>query len=128
VHIDEMPRMAEEVRELLGSLEPLDNPSIHGCDLHIFLYTFLGDLGFNGLKPPIVFPQIKELAILHPLMDIDDVECLGAVVELAKSQHVLGIPFERVTVCMGSIPLGMAEELKRWVGAVDCCEEWCEDI
>ena len=117
----EMLRMAGEVRDLFNSLGPLDKLAISGCDLHIFLATFLDE---PALKQPIVFPQIKDLAIFHPEMDVDEMECMGAIVELAKSQHTLGIPFERVTVRMWSLPVGMAEELGRWVSAVDLHEEW----
>ena len=122
-----MLRMAEEVRDLFNSLKPLDELTIRGCDLHIFLAAFLDGPGLDELEQPVVFPQIKDLTILHPEMEGDDMECMDAIVELAKLQHALAIPFERVTVRMWSFPEGMVEELKRWVGAVDCCEEWYEE-
>jgi hypothetical protein len=48
---------------------------------------------------------------------------VAAIVELAKSQHALGIPFQRVTVRARVLPAGMAEMLEAWVGVADCCEE-----
>ena len=119
----EMVYVAEGVRDLFGLLGSLDELTICGCDLHVFLSNFLDVLWLDDLNQSVVFPQIKELTILHPLMEDDEVECTNAIVELAESQHARGIPFERVTVRMRSLPAGMVEELGWWVGAVDCCEE-----
>ncbi|KAF9783897.1 hypothetical protein BJ322DRAFT_1211799 [Thelephora terrestris] len=119
-----MLRMAEEVRELFGSLGPLDKLTISGCDLHIFVANFLDHPVLDNLESPIVFPQINELIILHPLMEEDRVECMDAIVELTSSQHARGIPFDRVAIRMLDIPAGMEEALKRWVGVVDCFEKW----
>ena len=49
-----------------------------------------------------------------------EVECMGAIVELAKSQHAMGVPFERVTVRTMGLHPEMAEELGRCVATVDC--------
>ena len=123
---DIMIRMVGKVRELFGSLRPLDELTIHGCDLHIFLPAFLdgADMELLDLALPIVFPRIKELKILHPMMEDDEMECMNAIVRLAKAQHALGIPFERVMVRMWMLPVGMARELRRWVDVVDCREAW----
>ena len=74
---------------------------------------------------PIVFPPIKELTISHPPVVHGEEECTAAIVELAKSQHALGLPFERVTVRARKLPAGMAGILEPWVGVADCCEGWC---
>jgi hypothetical protein len=123
-HTFGMLAVVDKVRELFHSLGPLDELSICGCDLHVFLATFIDDPVFDDLEQPIVFPQIRELAILHPLMDDDEMECVDAIKELAMSQYILGVPFEHVTVRMWSLPDGMAEELGQWVARVDCCKEW----
>ncbi|KAF9783919.1 hypothetical protein BJ322DRAFT_885769 [Thelephora terrestris] len=123
-HTFGMLAVADKVQGLFDSLGPLDQLTICGCDLHVFLATFLDDPVFYDLEQPIVFPQIRELAILHPLMDDDEMECMDAIKELAMSQYMLGVPFERVTVRMWSLPDGMAEELGQWVATVDCCQEW----
>ena len=44
---------------------------------------------------------------------------MEAILELAESQHRLGIPFERVTIRTRKLPVVMAEGLKRWVVTVD---------
>ena len=45
---------------------------------------------------------------------------METIVELAKLQHALGIPFERVTVrAVGYLPQ-VPGNLGPWVGAVDC--------
>ena len=119
----EMVYVAEGVRELFGLLGPLDELTIRGCDLHVFLSVFLDDPGLDDSEQSVVFPQVKKLTILHPMMEDDEVECMNAIVELAESQHTQGMPFERVTVRTRSLPAGMAEELGRWVSVVDCCEE-----
>ena len=118
-----MSYVVDEVRDLFGLLGSLDELTIRGCDLHVFLSNFLDNPGIDGLEQPVVFPQTKELTILHPLMEEDEMECMNAIMELAESQHALRIPFERITVHARNLPAGMAEELGRWVGAVDCREE-----
>ena len=116
-------RMADKVRELFGSLEPLDELTICGCDLRIFLRHFLRGSWFNGLETPLVFLQAKKLTILHPSVGYNAVGCARAILELAKLQHALAIPFERVTISTGWFPIRMKGELERWVGAVDYSEE-----
>jgi hypothetical protein len=97
---------------------------IHGCDLRAYVTPFLQPLEFEYMGEPPIFPPIKELTILHPLMDVQEEElCLRAIVELAKWQHTQGIPFERVTIRAKRIPEGMVGELERWVGTVNCHEE-----
>ena len=113
-----------EVRELFSSLGPLDVLTIRGCDLRVFLSDFHDDPVLDDLKGPVMFPHVKELTISHPAMGEDEIECRDAIVELAKFQHALGIPFERITVHMWNLPAGMADELGRWVDAVDCRENW----
>jgi hypothetical protein len=122
--IREVQRMLIEVQELFNSLGPLDEFTIGGCDLRIFIATFVDILALDDLDEPFEFPQIKHLKILHPSMETREMEWMNGIVELAKAQHERGMPFERVTVRMWSLPIGMAEELGRWVGAVDCREEW----
>ena len=113
-------RIGSRVRELFSSLGPLDELTIHHCDLHVFLANFDDDLGNYTWEQPIVLPQIKELVISHPMMEVDEEACLDAVVELAKSQHARGIPFERLTIHMWDLPARIGEELMPWVGTVDC--------
>lgn len=115
-----MPYVADDVQDLFSLLGSLDKLTIYGCNLHVFLSNFIDGPELDGLEPSVVFPQTKVLAILHPLMEEDDSECMNAIVELTKSQHALGIPFERVTVHMPTLPTGMVEELGRWVNVVDC--------
>ena len=111
-------RMANRVRELFGSLGPLDELTIYGCDLHMFLANFLDNPGHDRLEQPIVFPQIKEFAIGFPSGGDDDLGWVNAIVELARSHYMLGIPFERVTVNTWTVFAGMAERLGQWVAAV----------
>ena len=114
--------MASQVGKLFGSVGPLEELSLHGCDLRPYLAPFLGLLEFELMGQPITFPPIKALTISHPSM-VDDEKCMGAIVELAKSQHALGVPFERVTVRAEKLPTTMAEMLGSWVSVADCREE-----
>jgi hypothetical protein len=118
----EMRRIAEKVPALFYSLGPLDKLTISGCDLHIFFDASLESPRLGNSKS-VVFPQVKKLVVLRPLMEIDETECTKAIVGLAKLQHSLGIPFELVKVRKWNIPAGMAEELEQWVDAVDCEED-----
>ena len=114
--------LEEEVRELFSSLGPLDELTIHGCDLRILGTNFVDEI--SDSEQMVDFPQIKELKILHPRTEYDGTECMEAIAKLAESQHALGIPFERVTIRMWIFPEEMVEELREWVGEVDCCKEW----
>ena len=117
-------RIGRRVQELFGSLGPLDELTIHGCDLHIFLAKFVDDLGNCTWEQPVVLPRIKELAIMHPMAEdgvgIFAADVIDAIVELAKSQHARGIPFERLTVHTWDIPAWIEEQLAQWVDTVDC--------
>jgi hypothetical protein len=115
-------RTAQTVRKLFNSLGPLDGLTFSGCDLRVFIPHFFDGPWLNDEKP-IVFLHAKELTILHPPMEDNEVECMSAIMGLAKLQHALAIPFERLTVRMGWLPVQIEEELKRWVGTVDCREE-----
>ena len=122
-HVDQVLPISNEVGELFDSLGPLDELTIHGCDLIVFLRSFLDLVDPDDFETPVSFPYIKELTISHPLVEINEEECLGAIVDLAESQHEKGIPFERVTVRAERFPTAMAEKLRRWVDVVECYEE-----
>lgn len=47
------------------------------------------------IQEPVLFPSVRELTISHPLCPFDE-ERTTAIVELAKSHHASGRPFERV--------------------------------
>lgn len=120
-------RVADKVKGLFRSLGPLDELSIYGCDLSIFLVDFLDGLGSACLEEPILLPWIKRLTIVHPLMEYREQECLEAIAGLAEAQHALGIPFECVAVRASTIPMELEEELEKWVNVVECSEEWDTD-
>ena len=122
-YVDQAIPISNEVGELFNSMGPLDELTIHGCDLNVFLGSFLDLMDPDEFEPPDPFPYIKELTISHPLMEINEEECLGAIVDLAESQHERGIPFERVTVRAAWLPTAMAERLREWVDVVECYEE-----
>ena len=121
---DLIPRMATEIGRLFCSIGPLDELTIYNCDPHIYLGS-IAPPKYNLWQRQIVFPHIKELTISHPLMyyDYDEGGFLNTIVELAKTHHSLGIPFERVTVRAETIFEGVEERLKQWVGIANCYEE-----
>jgi hypothetical protein len=112
-----VPPLVDVVGELFRRLGPLDEFTIHGCDLQIFLAPFINLPEFQYFVR--VFPYVKNLTISEARM-VDQQRCMDGLVELVKSQYEAGKPFERVTVCTGGIPL--AKRLVQWVGAVDCGE------
>ena len=101
------------VWELFRSLKPLDELTIYGFDLRILL----PESGYSVQ----VFPPVKELTISEVWM-LDKEKCVDAIVGLAKSQHELERPFERVTVRTWGIPVAMVGGLRNWVSVVDCSE------
>ena len=123
--LDQVLEVAGEVEKLFCSLGPLEKLTIHGCDLRIFVAAFL-DSSWSQLADPIpssqiMFPQVKELSILHPSMKNHEQICMDAIVELAKLQHELEKPFGNLIICARILP--EVEELKKWVGTVDCYKE-----
>ena len=120
---EQVAGLAQEVGELFGSMGPLDELTIEGCDLNVYLAPFLCPGEESGLSmQPIKFPIVKRLTISRPLVRSNGERCMEAIVELAKSQRAKGIPFERVTVRGSVIPATMAERLMEWVGEAICCE------
>jgi hypothetical protein len=119
----ELRQTAREVGQLFESLGPLDELTIYSCDLLPYLNSFLPE---DDIDEPVRFPPIKELTISHTMYP-NDQEC-AAIVGLAKSQHTLGIPLERVVIRRESVFAGMTEgvfagikeRLKPWVGSVEC--------
>ena len=113
---DLLGRIAKEVGELFKSLGPLEELTLNVFDLRPYLAPFLDPPPFQYVKQPDAFPSIKELTIAGPEPLRED--CCAAVVEFAKSQHTLNVPFERVIFHMKDPPLAMGERLEPWVGIV----------
>ena len=122
---EERINIANEVGRLFESLGTLDELIMYGCDLRLYVTPFLDRPSGNGLEHPLAFPVVKEFRISHPIAPHNREECTKIIVELAKSQNALGIPFERVTVCMERLPKSMVEMLRPWVGVVDFYEDFC---
>ena len=115
---------ANEVGRLFKSLGPLEELTFYNCDLRPYLHPFLNQSG-EYIEEPIVFPPIKELTISQPIFFSYE-ECL-AIVELSKSRHALGIPFELMTIRKGSVPAEVEERLISWVGSVEYCDDELHD-
>ena len=112
--------LVTEIESIFEGLGPLETLTICGCNLYLYLAGF-SELG--NMKEPIVFPHIRHLTISHPSMEGSKDEYMDAIVDLTKSQHARGMPFERVTVRAESLPAVMEERLRQWVSVMDCCEE-----
>ena len=111
--------MAGLVEALFRSLGPLDELTVHGCDLQIFFapHIYLWEFRSAGRQ----FPPVQELTILEPLV-FDEQQDMDGLEELARLQHELNQPLERVTVRARVIPTTLAERLRQWVGTVECYE------
>ena len=119
---DHATDIADQVSQLFKSLGPLDELTLHRCSLSQYFsrafHRYREDLGEK-----VVFTPIKQLTISHPYGS-----CFSDVISLAKSQHELGVPFERVTI-RGRYRYEEAEkELRPWVDTVEYyCEGWEEE-
>ena len=116
---DYLESIGNEFGRLFMSLGPLDTLSIDGYDPRLYLASFLDLPELLRIQRCTAYPPIKELKISHPAILHRRKECRGAVVELARSQHVRGVPFERVTINMEGLPAAMVGALKSWVGVVN---------
>jgi hypothetical protein len=105
----EVSHIVNEIGQLFKSVGPLDELTIHNCDLRLYFHSFL-NLPECYVEKPIVFPPIKKLTISHPM--ISGEQSTNAIMGLAKSQHALGIPFERVTIRDRDIFAGTKERLR----------------
>ena len=114
---DETEEIGDEVGRAFQSVGPLDELTIDGCDLRIFLGG-LDPLGPDNAEKPVVFPPIKALTVSQSLEMYYDEEWVDAIVELVQSRHRLGIPFERVTVRAVALPVDLKERLEEWVREV----------
>jgi hypothetical protein len=127
-----IPHIADNIGKLFKSMGPLDELTIYHCDLRPYFHSSLisrkgavkGSVK-KSVKKSVVFPPARVLSFLHPL-SVSDQECT-AIVELAKSHHALGIPFERVVFRGGEIFKGMEEKLGPWVGSVEYYYEEPDD-
>ena len=150
---NQFPRFSDEVGQLFKFVGPLEELTTYACDLHLYSNPSPTPPGFYDVVRPVVFPPIRKLTISHPLLEgghsivlwlfpvpvltfspLADYErtrrnetYVATIVELARSQHTLGIPFERVTLRMKGLPPAMAGGLAPWVSAVDCYEEMMPD-
>ena len=121
-----IPNIANGAGRLFKTVGPLDELTIYHCDIRPYFILFLEvPEGYVTVGVPegcitasLVFPPIKQLTISHPLHSSDE-QCMAAIVGLAKLQHMVGIPFERVVICRESMPMGMEEGLRQWVGSVE---------
>ena len=104
-------QIGNEFGRLLKSLGPLEELTISGCEMEPFFLPFVH-------YPKIVgYPPIRVLTLIDPWYRFDEGVAMG-LVNLAKAQHELGVPLERVSTRLLDSD-GIEEELKPWVGAVD---------
>ena len=105
--------IANGMARLFKSVGPLDELTVCLVGLPRPFHSFL-TLKNEG---PVVFPPTKEFTISN-LHYESNREC-AAIVGLAKSQHALGIPFERVVFCGERMSEEMEERLSPWVESVE---------
>lgn len=122
---EEYPSIVNEVGQLFKLLGPLDELTMYGCDPRLYITPFFNHSNDDELEQQPAFPAAKEFRISHPASSYNKEKCVTVVADLAKSQHGLGVPFERVTVCMERLPKSAAEMLRPWAGVVDCFDELC---
>ena len=112
-----VPHVVNEVGRLFKFVGALEVLTIYYCDLRPYLHSLV-NIPVGHIEEPVVFPAVKKLEIVRPY-GLDDDELTTAIVGLARSQHALGIPFERVEIRYDNMPEGMEEGLKPWVGSVE---------
>jgi len=115
--------MAMEVTGLFRFVGPLEELVLDIDDLRLFLSPFLDFPELRVSMEQGVFPLVKGLIIAEHLKDPFDEQCVVAIVRFVKSQHMRGVPFERVVFHVRYPPAGMAERLEPWVSIVDFSED-----
>ena len=121
-------RIAVGIGLLLRRAGTLDDLTLDLSDLQLFVAPFIDHPFFQDLNNWYTYPQIKTLTIIERgIFKHLEEECKVAIVELAKRQHGLGVPFECVEFQMVILPEDMVERLQPWVGATYCYQETIED-
>ena len=118
--------VANAVGRLFGSMGPLENLTLDGCDLRPYLDPFLDTQLFPEAIQPTSFPPIKELVIANPVQSFHDKVYAAAAVKLTRSQHAREVPFERVEF-RTTVPTLMIDELVGFVDMVEWYEETVSD-
>ena len=108
-------QVTKQIGRLFRSLGPLDELTIYHSDMRPYFHSYLGAIEAGELGVP---SPIKELTISHQMCSSDDEYTIG-IVWLAQARHALGVPFERVVICELSMPAGLEEVLRPWVGNVE---------
>ena len=115
-HLTSIAKEAGLLFESMGTLEEL---ILDVDNLRPFIFPFFNPPGLlRVLLQPYTLPSIKELTIVEHSDRPFDRESVAAIVGFVKSQHVRGVPFEHAVFHMEFPPVGMAERLEQWVGAV----------
>ena len=117
-----LPFVANEVGRLFKALYPLDELTLHRCNLRHYSLP-LTDMSQEAyIDELVVLPPIRELIISHPQY-LSGRQFNDVVMGLAISHYMRGIPFERMVISSDSLPEGMKEALVPWVGQVECWYE-----
>lgn len=124
----QLTKIAEGAALLFKSAGPLEELTLDVIDLRPYLAPFLDLPEFQDTRQLGAFPAIKELTIAEQSGEPLKEECAAAIVEFARSQYTLGVPFEHVIFRMGDSPLEMAGRLEPWVGTVHFDEMIMEDL
>ena len=115
--------VVDAVGRLLGSMGPLENLTLDGCDLRPYLDPFLDTPSFPKAVQPTSFPPIKELVIVDPVQPFcNNTVYAAAIMKLVRSQHEREVRFERVKF-RTTVPTLVIDELADFVGRVEWYEE-----
>jgi len=110
IETESITRIAHEFGGLLKSLGPLEELTIHRCDMRPY---------FSYYPEIVEYPPIKVLTLSDAWKKLDE-DAVKGLVRLTKTQHEIGVPFERVTIHSDISPADIEEKLRPWVGTVDC--------
>ena len=103
-------QIAPDFGGLFESLSALEELTICHCDMPSYSFYYLVTVG--------PFPPVGVLTLFDLWTRVDE-HVVNGLVRLAETQHVLGVPFERVKI-RSYLPLADIEErLRPWVGVVD---------
>lgn len=117
---NELTGVANEVGQLFKSMGRLEKLTLSALDLQPYLAPFIDLPEFDDVKQSYAYPRIDSLTIGPERKDFQ-MSSKAAIVEFAKSQHALGVPFDRVEFRTEETPTDMVELLQPWVGAVNSC-------
>ena len=112
---------------MFKSMGPLEGLTLGTSNSRPYLAPFIDFPNFNRVEESYANPKIKVLTIADLRKPLE-ADSESAIAEFAKSQHLMGVPFERVVFRVTEPSADTVERLQLWVDSVQQEKAVAEDL